>query len=65
MNADYYLQKLIEYSSTINNCCAFAKECIYSGECHFGREFAPECEEREVFQTVKKALEVMENDTVG
>ena len=57
MNADYCLQKVLEYSLTLNNCCAFVKECVYSGVCHFGREFAPECEEREVFQTIKEALD--------
>lgn len=57
MNADYCLQKALEYSSTLNNCCAFVKECVYSGVCRFGSEFAPECEEREVFQTIKEALE--------
>lgn len=57
MKADYCLEKVIEYSSPVNNCCAFVKQCIYTGECHFGDEFIPQCTEREVFQIIKEALE--------
>ena len=57
MNADYCLKKALEYSSIMNNCCCFVKECVYSGECHFGSEYVDDCEEREVFQTIKEALE--------
>lgn len=62
MNADYCLQKALEYSSVLNNCCAFVKECVYSGECHFGSEYVSECEEREVFRTIKEALERKEHE---
>lgn len=64
MNADYCLQKALEYSSTMNNCCCFVKECVYTGECHFGSEYVDDCEEREVFQTIKEALERKERNEI-
>ena len=65
MNSDYFLQKALEYSSVLNNCCAYVKECVYSGECHFGTEYASDsdCEERVVFQTIKEALEKQTQQT--
>ena len=57
MNADYCLQKALEYSSVLNNCCIYVKECVYSGVCHFGDFYGSDCEEREVFRTIKEALE--------
>lgn len=52
---NYYLEKAIEYSSPVNNCCAFVKECISTNECQCCADMA-DCEEYKVFKTIKEAL---------
>lgn len=61
MNADYYMRKIIEYSSTINNCCAFVGECIRTGKCAIDEDVVG-CSNRDVFKKVKEALERMNDE---
>lgn len=56
MNADEIMQKIFEYSSTINNCCAFVKECVYTGKCLVDEGIVG-CSQRNDFKKVKEALD--------
>lgn len=61
MNADYYMSKIIEYTSTINNCCAFVGKCTSTGKCVIDEDIK-ECQDHIVLKKVKEALERMDDE---
>lgn len=65
MNAEYCMKKLFEYSSNLNNCCAFVQECAYTGKCHFGDNLIAGCTEHFVFRNVLKILEKNEMEDIN
>lgn len=58
MNAQEAYKKMIEYSSSRNNCCWYAEECVNGiDDCGEDKE---QCEYYQAFLKVKKALKILE-----
>ena len=57
MTAQEAYEKMVEYSSSLNNCCWYVDDCIEGKkECH-GKG---KCEFYQAFLKVKKALKILE-----
>lgn len=56
MNNIECLEKALEYTRFVNNCCNKVDRCIFTNHCYCFDEIS-ECEEHEVFMRIKNALE--------
>ena len=56
MTNEECLDKALEYTSTMNNCCCHVNTCVFTGECKFDEDVS-DCEEYTVFKRIKSALE--------
>lgn len=60
MNADALMKRMFEYSTSLNNCCAYVKDCVYTGKCLVDEDIVG-CSQRNDFKKVKEALELQES----
>ena len=60
MTADALMKRVFEYSTSLNNCCAYVKDCVYTGKCLVDEDIVG-CSQRNDFKKVKEALELQES----
>lgn len=56
MTADALMKRMFEYSTSLNNCCAYVKDCVYTGKCLVDEDIVG-CSQRNDFKKVKEALD--------